>query len=319
VNASEEYFMKRLLLVIVLISLAISGCMEKDGTKLSVDEIKTRSNDAVSNLSSYSFTSSLNQNLKFTAPGSNATQENRTTFMEDVKTTASVNLTAAQAMVDSSTKNTIGLPGKDANISTSRLTAYQIGNLTYLIGNTGQWIHLKDPRPAELIWNKSSNNPVRVLADKINRSEVEMIGPEKIGDIEAYKLKIIPGGDDYNDIYNTASSIAAQLTNYPLLIPSINGTELNMTRQMEMLVWMSKDTYLPLKFQSSVSFRMTPVIVGGTDIKTGKMKKLDQPVILGNVTLDSEAAYQYFDFNKPIEINPPEEALKTPPMSTAQA
>lgn len=312
--------MKTLLLFILLIAVAISGCMQKSpsGSQLSVDEIKKLSMNDVKNLSSYSFTSTVNQTLKFSAHRSNSTQGNETTILQWVENIASVNLTATQARVNSSTKNTIQLPGVEANTTTSRLTAFLIGNSTYAIGKSDRWIHLKDPRPANVIWNKTNNNPVKVLVDKINRSELEMMGSENIDDIETYKLKIQPGSDDYYNLYSTAFSVASQLAKYPLLVPSINGTELNKTSQMQMVVWMAKDTNLPVKYQSNVILRTTPVIIGGEDLKTGKMRKLDQPVIMGNVSIDSVTSYQYYDFNKPVEISPPEEALKVPPVLTTQ-
>jgi hypothetical protein len=87
---------------------------------------------------------------------------------------------------------------------------------------------------------------------------------------------------------------------------------------MEKLVWISKATYLPVKYQSIMSFKMTPLIIGGMDPKTGQMKRFNQSVRLGEVSVDLETTDLYYDFNKSIEINPPEEALKIAPISSVK-
>ena len=79
----------------------------------------------------------------------------------------------------------------------------------------------------------------------INQSQVEAIGSESIDGEDAYKLNIVTGSADYDNLYNIAFSIAAKLTQYPMLMPSINRTELNETGKMEKTVWISKKTYLP--------------------------------------------------------------------------
>jgi hypothetical protein len=108
------------------------------------------------------------------------------------------------------------------------------------------------------------------------------------------------------------------LAQYPLFMPSINSTELNESSKMENLVWISKETYLPKMFQSSMSFKITPVIVGGMDRNTGEMKRFNQTTWLGEVSVNIETIDLYYGFNKPVEITPPEVALKTVPIIPGQ-
>jgi hypothetical protein len=305
--------MKELLLIIVLISLAISGCMDKgpSGKLLSAEELKTLSIKSADNLSTYSLTRSVNQTLQLNMHRSNATEGNVTTLLESIEKIVSVNLTDLKAVTNVSTKNIIEIPGKAANTSSLRGIAYQIRNSTYVSETNGKWIHLKDTRPAEMIWGNGNNSEVKALAEKINQSQIEIVGSEKIGGEDTYKLKIIKGSDDSQNLYKTAFSIAAKLTKYPSLVPSVNTTELNNTIQMEKLVWISKSAYLPVKYYSSMSFKMTPVIVGGRDPKTGQIKRFNQSVRLGEVSVDLATTDLYYDFNKQVDINPPDEALKT--------
>ena len=312
--------MKRLLLVLVLIAVAISGCTEKapSGTKESVGDLKTLAIKSAENLSSYSLQSSVTQTMKLNAAGINATPEKATTISESAKTVASVNLSGFQAKASGSTKSVLELPGQPANSSSTQADVYQIGNSTYVKDEKGQWTHLKDPRSAAEIWGEGNNNQVRNLAEMINQSQTENVGSETVDGVDTYKLKILTGKGDYDNIYNTAFGTAARLTQYPLFMPSINSMELNETAKMEKLIWISKDDYLPKKYQSSLSFKMTPEIIGSLDPNTGQMKMFNQSVRLGEVSVSVETTDLYYDFNKPVDITPPAEALEAKPISPTQ-
>jgi len=317
--------MNKLLLVIVLVTVAISGCTEKgpsgtgtSGVEKSVGDLKILSIKSADNLSSYGLKSSVIQTMKQNAVGINATPENATTITKSTESIASVNLFGYRSSASSSTKIVVESPGKATNSSTKQLDVYQTGNSTYIKDQNGKWTHILDPRSAEAIWGQGNNNKVKALAETINRSQAETVGSENIEGVDAYELKIITGSVDYDNLYNTAIGIAAQLTQYPKFMFSINRTELNKTGVMETLIWISKDTYLPVKYQRSMSFKMTPFIVGGTDSKTGQMKRFNQPVRLGEVYVDLKTTNLYYDFNKSIEKNLPEEALKIAPISSAE-
>ena len=266
--------MKKLLLVLVLMAVAFSGCMEKspNGPDKSVSDLKTLSIKSAENLSSYSLKSSVAQTLLLNAPGGNATAENATTVKESVETEASVDLFGFKAKASGSTKNTVKLPGQAENSSSTNANVYQIGNSTYVKDEKGNWTHLKDPRSAEAIWGEGNNNQVKAMVMMINQSQVETIGSESIDGEDAYKLDVVTGSADYDNLYNIAFGIAAKFAQYPMLMPSINRTELNETGSMKKTVWISKKTYLPVKYQSIMSFRMTPEIIGGLDPNTGQMK-----------------------------------------------
>jgi len=319
--------MKKLLLVLMLlIAVAISGCTEKSpsatsssGAEKSVGELKTLTVKSAEGLKSYSLKSSASQTLTLNAMGINATPQNATTVKQSVETLASVNLSGFEASASGSTKNEVVLPGMPANSSTTEANVYQVGNSTYVKGEDGKWTHLKDPRAAEEIWGRGDNNQVKSLAEMINQSQAEMVGSESIQGTDAYKLKIITGTADYEGLYSTAFGIAAQLTQYPMLMPSINSSELNATGSIEKLVWISKDSYLPVKYQSSMSFDMTPEIIAGLNTTTGQMEMFGQSVRLGKVSAIVETSDLYYDFNKPVEITLPAEALQAPAISPTPA
>jgi hypothetical protein len=318
--------MKKLLLVLMLlIAVAISGCMEKSpsgassgGAEKSASELKALAVKSAEGLKSYSLKSSASQTLTLDGVGINATSQNATTVKQRVETLASVNLSSFEASASGSTNNEIALPGKPTNSSTTEANVFQVGNSTYVKGEDGKWTHLKDPRTAEDIWGLGDNNQVRSLAETINSSSAEIVGSESIDGIDAYKLKIITGSADDEGLYNAAFSIAAQLTQYPMLMPYINRSELNATGSMEKLVWISKESYLPVKYQSNMAFEMTPEIIGGLDSNTGQMKMFNQSVRLGKVSAVIETSDLYFGFDKPVEAALPAEALQAPAVSPTQ-
>lgn len=305
--------MKRWLMVMVLFALALSGCVEKGPN---AEEIKTLAIKSAENLSAYSLQSSVNQSLTLKGPGdASATSSNVTHIMESFETAAYVDLAAYKIQVVGSTKSQVEVPGEAANITSSQATIYQIGNSTYVKEDDGSWTHLLDPSPVETIWGAGTNNQVKALAESINQSSLEIVGSEKIDGQDCYKVRIETGASELYDIYNIAFSVAIKLVEYPPLVPSLNSTDLNESSKIEKLVWISKDNYLIRKYQNLMSFKMTPILIGSLDPATGQMQRFNQSIRLGETDVSIETVDRFFDFNQPMKIAPPEEALKAPPRS----
>lgn len=303
--------MKRLLLVLVLIIVAISGCTEKSpsGTTRSAEDLKTLSISSAENLTSYSLNSSVTQTLELNGAGANVAPENVTKVTESATTIASVNLSSFQAEAKGATKSLVVQPGFPANSSTTLAVVYQLGNSTYVKDESGSWTHLQDPRSEKEIWGQGNNNQVKAMAETFNQSKADETGSETINGEDAYKLNIVTGSGDYNILYNTAIGIAAKLTQYPMYMPSVNRTELNETGKIEKTIWISKETYLPVKYQSLTTFRMTPEVIGGLNSSTGQMEMFKQSMKLPSVSVSIETSDLYYDFNQQVNVIPPAEAL----------
>lgn len=311
--------MKRLLLVLALIAVAISGCTEKGPVVLekSVSELKNLSQTSAENLTSYSVKSTMLSTWKLNA-GENATSGKLSTLTESTNSISIVNLSDLKVHVNSTTDTRFETPSMPANTSTSKIDFYLIGNSTYMNEGNGNWSHLVDPRSAEDVWGPDRNNQVETLANSSSRSDLEALGSETINGEDAYKLKIVPGAGDNINLYNTAFSIAAKITNYPMGLPSINRTELNETAKTEKTIWISKTSLLPVKYESLMSFTMTPEIVGVLDTSKGQMMKLNQSIKLGAISVAIETSDLYYDFDKPFYIIPPEQALSSPAIAPTQ-
>jgi outer membrane lipoprotein-sorting protein len=311
--------MKRLLIVLMLIAVAFSGCTEKGPgvADKSAEELKTLSIASAENLTSYSIKSSVTQTLKLNS-GANITPEKLTTVTENAETVAVVNMSSLEAHASGSTKNQVELPGQPANTSTSSADVYQIGNKTYVNDESGNWTHLVDPRSKEVVWGKDRNNQVKAIAETFNLSMTENLGSEAISGEDAYKLLIVTGSGDNINLHNAAFAIAAKVTQYPMYLPSVNRTELNETGKIEKTIWISKKSYLPVKYQSVMSFSMTPEVIGAMDPNTGQMNMLNQSIRLGEISVSIDTADLYYDFDRPADITPPEQALSAPIIIPAQ-
>ena len=312
--------MKRLLLVLMLIAVAISGCTEKGPSVAdkSAAELKNLSIAAAENLTSYSIKSSVTQTLKLNS-GANASTEKSTTVTENAETIAVVNMSSLAAHASGSTKNQMEMSGQPANNSTTTSAdVYQIGNSTYVNDESGNWTHLVDPRSMQEVWGPDKNNQVKSIAKTFNLSITEDLGTEAVSGEDAYKLKIVTGSGDMINLQNAAFAIAAKVTQYPMYLPSVNRTELNETGKIEKTVWISKKSYLPVKYQSLMSFSMTPEIIGALDSNTGKMKMFNQSIRLGEISVHIETTDLYYDFDKPTDITPPEGALSAPAVTPTQ-
>jgi hypothetical protein len=304
--------MKRWLILPVLFALALSGCVSQGPN---AEEMKTMAIKSADNLSSYSMQSSVNQSLTLTDLGANGIQANVTHIIESFETAASVDLAAHKIHVLGSTKSQVQVPGMPANTTSSEVTVYQIGNSTYIKEDESSWTHLQDPSPAEAIWGGGANNQVKALAESLNQSSLEILGSENIDGQDCYKVRIKTDASELYDIYNIAFSVAIKLVQYPPLVPSLNSTELNESAKIEKLVWISKDNYLIRKYQNLMSFKMTPTLIGSLDPETGKMQRFNQSIMLEETDVSIQTVDRFSDFNQPVQIVPPEEALKAPSLS----
>lgn len=307
--------MRRLLLILMLAALAISGCTEKgpSAPDRSVEELKNLSAPSAENLSSFAVKSLASQAIELNSV-SNASEEKTTTITESMETHSSVNLSGMMVHVKGSTESKMEVEGEPENSNVIGAEVYLIGNTTY-IQQDGNWTHLIDPRSAEEVWSEDRNNQVLSLARTFNLSELEDMGSESVEGEEAYKFRIVTGSADETNLFNVAFAVAAKVTQYPLNLPSINRSELNETAKMEKAIWISKQSFLPLKYESDISFTMTPEIIGAMNLSTGQMEMFNQSTTLGEISVSVKTSDRFYDFDKPTSITVPEEALNAPAIS----
>jgi len=319
----------RLLAALVLMVVLISGCMESgpgridgNGVEKSAEELRNLSIKSADDLSSYRLKSTAIQTTQFDAFRINVTPEfhgmkgrimqvvwNPTIIKDSTDTEASVNLSGRQARSRSSTERAVQQAGRKEERSAESRELYLMGNSSYVRLNEGNWSNLTSPSSAEAVWSGGRNSHIKILADAINSSELEIMGSEMIDGAMAYKINISAGSSDYEEIYSIAASSANWLMRYPELMPFIDRAAIKETAEIEKLVWISKESYLPIKYQKRVSFRMIPEAVGSLDAEAGKMKLFNKSVQMGEVGIELLSVENNYDFNQTVEIAPPEVAV----------
>jgi hypothetical protein len=307
--------MKRLLLTLMLIAVAISGCTEKgpEGAVKSPEDLKNLSASSAENLSSFALESSVSQVWSLDA-GPNATAEEKATITESEEMHSSVNITGQEIHATGSTNSSIKTDGQPES-SNSTTEVFLIGNSTYVWEEGKNWTHLVDPRSPQEVWSANNYNHVLSMARSFGLSETEDMGREDVNGEEAYKLRIVTGEEDNITLLNSAFSVAAKIVQYPMNFPSFNMTELNETAKMEKTIWISKSSYLPVKYESIMSFTITPETVRTMDLKSGQMVPLNQSKRHGQVSVSVETTDIFSDFDKIESIALPEEALEAEAIS----
>lgn len=300
--------MKRLILALAIITVALSGCTEKAP---SPGEIKTSMIHSAANLTAYSFGISDNQteSIRDLVKNNITNEYNISTRSVKTEVTAVVDLANRKAEANVSTTTSIKGPVGLPNVATSKGTEYNIGNITYTSQNDGNWTQLKDPASAETLWSSGRYNLMKSRAESVNQSQVEVIGSESIDGKDCYKLRVIMDNQTYlGTAYNLLTSVM-----FPF-VPEVNQTDLIKNSKIENLAWVEKDNNLLKKYQHTLSMQMTPNIIGVVDMTKGGTQKFNQSIKLVEVSLNSDSTETYTDFNKPAAIVVPNAALNTKPI-----
>jgi hypothetical protein len=303
--------MKKLILALAIITVALSGCMEKEKVPSS-GEIKNLMIHSASNLSAYSFGISDNQTetIKDLVRSNITNEYNTTTRSAQTEVTAFVDLASRKAKADVATTTTIRGPIGSPNIMSSRGTEYNIGNITYTLRDNSNWTALKDPSSSEALWADGRYNLIKSRADSINQSQVAIIGSESIDGKDCYKLRMIIDNQTYSEtIYSMLASVL-----YPY-VPEANQTDLAKNSKIETQVWIEKDNNLVKRYQHTLNIMMTPNIVGYYDLNKGGVQKFNQSMKLVEVSLNTNSIESYSDYNRPADIVVPKAALNTTPIA----
>jgi hypothetical protein len=293
--------MKRLILALAIITVALSGCTEKAPSS---DAIKTSLNHSAANLSAYSFTISDNQtgSIRDLVKNNITNSYNTTSRSDDTMVTASIDLAGRKAEANVSTTTIVKGPTGSPIVGNSENTEYNIGNITYVFQN-GNWTELRAPESAEAIWTRGSFDLMKSRAVSINQTQADVIGSESVDGKDCYKLRLILDNQTY---LGTEYNLLVRAL-YPF-VPEANQTDLLKSSKNENTAWVEKDNNLLKKYQHTMSIQMVPNIVGVVDSK-GNIQKLNQTMKLVEVTLASDSIETYTDYNKPVVITVPKAAM----------
>lgn len=307
--------MKRLLLVLALISVVyFSGCVEKQGgAQPNESTIKASMTKAADNLSSYSFEATHNQTDIINEGNNNNNAANATVRSAGSSVSASIDMANYKARADLITSTSLKTPGEAAKVSSSNGTQYNIGNVTYTRMDGGNWTQLKDPTPASELWASGRYNALKSRTESISESQLNIVGSEVVDGKDSYKLSLVTNDTVYNQtLRNAVDSVI-----FPF-VANLNMTNMRKDSQIEALAWVDKDSSLVRRYQYHLRLNVVPELVGVINLSTNQIMVFNQSIRQSikpvQVSIDINNLERYYDFNQPMNIAPPSEALNTKPI-----
>ncbi len=274
--------MKKLLLLLALMVVAFSGCVEE---KPSAEELKAMMIESVEEIETASFAVDTDQTIKVI----NNSETNRTlrtmTFETRSVGEGVLNVTDRAMKMTMTTATS----SEETGEIVSEMEMYMKGDTMYT-NIDGNWT--KMPGMPEEMWDQQ--NQVKTQAELLNASEIELVGSEKVNGEDAYKVKVVPDTETFTMILNQ------QMGSMPLY--TMNMTEIFEESEMEWTTWISKESHLPLKNQVALDLTLTADMMG---LPVGEVGDVEMEI-------ESDSTVIYSNYNEPVVIEVPEEAMAAP-------
>ncbi len=274
--------MKKLLLLLALMVVAFSGCVEE---KPSSEELKAMMIESVEDVETAAFSVDMDQTIKV-INNSEKDRSLRTMTFETRSVGDGVLNVTDRAMKMTTTTTT---SSEETGEIVSEMEMYMKGDTMYTKID-GNWTRM--PGMPEDMWDQQ--NQVRNQAELLNSSEIKLVGSEKVNGEDAYKVKVVPDMETFTMILNQ------QMGSMPLY--TMNMTEIFEESEMEWTTWISKESHLPLKNQVSMEMALTSDMMG---LPVDEMGEIEMEI-------ESDSTVIYSNYNEPVVIEVPEEAMAAP-------
>jgi hypothetical protein len=265
--------MKKLLLILVLIVLALSGCVDKE---LDAKDLKTLMANSGKNLDSYRFVTETVQEIKSME---NSTQAS--TLVIRSLDEGAVNLTAQNMSISTSKSASSGseaLPSMQQEVYVIRDMAK-----VKLDGNWSQ-AALQDAKYFWALQNVAEKQDIL-----LNSSQLVLSGSETIEGQDCSRIEVIPDRKAYESVlFEQLGSV--------LPLAYMNLTKLYKSSTVNWTLWVSKDDGLPRKENVNMVFSVTSEIM---ELPDDQIKDFLLKIDLNTTTL-------YMDYNQPLLITLPE-------------
>jgi outer membrane lipoprotein-sorting protein len=184
----------------------------------------------------------------------------------------------------------IDVPGKEKQ--SQPMEAYLVDGWMHIkvsVEEKGaQW--MKMPLPDEM-WDSQSqiNEQIEFLE---TAKEVNFMGIEDVNGTDCYVVEIVPSAEALNKMLSQ------------IQMPDIEGADLSqfsfadMIKEMSFKQWIAEDGYLIMKSETHVVMEISPEDVGASVEEFQK------------ITADQSAVMVFYDYNEPVSIELPAEALE---------
>jgi hypothetical protein len=265
--------MKKLLLTLVLVVVALSGCVDKE---LDTKDLKTSVANSGKTLDSYRFVTETVQEIK-SMENSTEVSTLRIKSLDE----GAVNLTAQNMSISTSKSASSGseaLPSMQQEVYVIRDMAK-----VKLDGNWSQ-AALQD---AKYFW--ALQNVAEKQDMLLNSSQLVLSGSEMIEGQDCSRIEVIPDSKAYE-------SVLLEQLGSVLPLAYMNLTKLYKSSTVNWILWVSKDDGLPRMENVRMAFSMTPEM----------MELPDDQIKDFLIKIDLNTTTQYMDYNQPLVIKLPE-------------
>jgi hypothetical protein len=209
----------------------------------------------------YLFTLEMDQKMVISNnSGSNGTKESQEMLTKSIGAGA-LNLTGkAMKMVMATLAMAVG---QEENTSATSMEMYLLNDTMYMKID-GNWtqtklmgLSLKD------IWKQQDK--VEQQRESLNRSNITLLGMEKIDGTECYKVKVTPDMKSY-------TTVMKEQLGTTTILPYLNISALFNNTSISYVSWISKEGHFPLRTEITTNMTLRPEMLGLPAKKAGNFE-----------------------------------------------
>ncbi|MFB3765402.1 MAG: hypothetical protein ACE14P_09165 [Methanotrichaceae archaeon] len=241
----------------------------------------------------YILTLDMNQKIEIT----NVTETNKTDSQSISTRSFGVAALNLSAMAMKTALVTLAMPeGQEENASVLATEIYLMNDTMYMKVD-GNWTRIMLAGPSlKTLWKQE--NEIERQREELNNSTITLLGYENISGIDCYKMKVIPNLKAYSAIeegYNIG--VQGSLADSPAT-SNLNLSILFNNTDISEIVWIAKDTLLPVKIDISMNMALSPEQLGIPPNEAGDLK----------MAINTSEIATFSGFNRSISIVLPEDA-----------
>jgi len=188
----------------------------------------------------------------------------------------------------------------DAGDEMMRVESYIIDGMVYAKpeapGEEPGWI--KSEAPEEYWEMMTAVSGIKNYIELLKTAQVEVIGSEQVNGVDCYILQLTP---EMAELYQTAMNPVGGVGQAGMLAPVPEELLEDMFRSFSVKEWVAKDTYLLMKAEIDMAIETTP------EFKDYLGEEVD-------VSIDVTISFLAYNYNQPVTIVVPEEALEASEM-----
>ncbi len=287
-----------ILLAAILMTIAITATAREN---LSIANTSESNSSALKDIilsstvkpETYSFTLDVNQRIEI----ANITGINKTesqTISTRTFGVAALNLTAKAMKMAMAV---LSVPeGQEESASALATEIYLLNDTMYMKVDSN-WTKIILVGPSlDTLWKQE--NEIERQKEELNNSTVTLLGNESVNGIDCYKIKVIPNLKAYSAI-EEANNIGIQGSETgPSTTSHLNLSSLFNNTNISEIMWISKETLLPVKVDISMNMTLSPEELGLPAKKAENLK----------MAIDTSEIIMFSGFNRSISITLPDDA-----------